>query len=446
MKVRNLKGIAPVHNLALQFISVLTSRGLQKIINLIIMVILVRLVPVEDFGIYGLFVTTITMAAILGAMGMQEALGYLIGQKPEKAQHYISSATYVLVPSSIIASIAASIWMERSTSIEVMQWLAPAFITLFGKLFVLIAQGNSLGKGSVKDFNLSEALPLVISLVAFSLMYFIKPVPVLYIIWLYALSYFGVSIFYLYKTFSREIKLSKPVKEECISIVRWGVPYAISMFLATANNSVGLYMLREKGMDDAVGHYFVAWQIFNALLNIANALGIVLFSHSARSKDPYEALKDVSRFTSILLWFMLLVGGAAAIVSPWLIPIVFGHKYIDAVPLIQLIFCGMGFVSISRIIYRSISGLGLPYISTALLIPAILVNAATGWLLIDYMGQEGAIIGLILSQIFTMLCYLLILKMKFNVSAINFIVPRMSDILHAVTTTKRMADKLLKRG
>jgi len=107
-----------VRDIALQFISVLTNRGLQRVANLFVIVILARLMTIEDYGTYGLFVTTITLAAILGAMGMQEALAYLIGQKPEKAASYLTSAFLVLLPLCALAVSATIFWLGITTTLS----------------------------------------------------------------------------------------------------------------------------------------------------------------------------------------------------------------------------------------------------------------------------------------------------------------------------------------
>ena len=203
------------------------------------------------------------------------------------------------------------------------------------------------------------------------------------------------------------------------------------MFLAIANNTLALYILNAKGMDHMTGYFFIAWQVFNALLNVANALGLVLFSHSARAHDPLIILKDVSRYTSLLLWFMMGIGSFTALLSPWIVPFVFGSAYSDAVPFIQLIMLCMGFVSLTRVMYRTLGGVGLSYMSTAILFPALILNGFFSWFLIDHLGAIGAVHGLIISQVFTILSYLALVWIKFKLPFYIFIVPNKSDTVAA---------------
>lgn len=435
-----------MHSPLSQFLAVLTNRGLQKGVNLITIVILTHLMSVADFGVYGLFVTTTTLMTIFGAMGMQEALTYLIGQKPEKATTYLVNALIVLFLPCVIAIAASTYWLDRTTAITAWQWVLPVFFTHFGKSFLGVAQGDSLGHNHIRDFNISESFPVLILFLGAGLMVLFGWVDILYPVWMFSLSFFLASLIYLYKTFKGKDDLHISYdRKTSIDLIRYGMPFVFSSFLATANNSLGLYILQEKGLDEAVSHYFIAWQIFNSLLNIANALGLVLFSHTARTKDTVAALQNSARYTSIILWAMMILGGVAALFSPWIVPIVFGSQYAAAVPVIQLIFCGIGFVSISRIMYRTLSGVGLSYICAVLFIPATLINGVASWFLIDAIGQEGAIVALILSQITTVASYLILIKLRFSIPVLPFIIPSRSELKIAYGSVCSYAAKLTFR-
>ncbi|MGH1456454.1 MAG: hypothetical protein ACRBDI_06710 [Alphaproteobacteria bacterium] len=399
---------------------------------------------VEDYGVYGLFVTTVTLASIIGAMGLQESLAFLIGRSAEKAPQYFASAIiYIFLPLGLTSTLAASFWLSFSTIFVFYIWITPALMAVCGRIMLFISQGGHLGVGNIKSFNLSETLPVILLFIGAAVVYPFGKLSVVYFLWIYGVAHFTIGLWYLLNSVVKTAQPFKPELTCAVEVLKQGAPYALSMFLAVANNTLALYILNAKGMENMTGYFFIAWQIFNALLNVANALGLVLFSHSARAKDPQAILKSVSRYTSLLLWFMMGVGSAAALFSPWIVPFVFGADYVDAVPFIQLIMLCMGFVSLTRVMYRTLGGVGLSYAGTAILFPALVLNGLCSWFLIDYFGAIGAVQGLIISQIFTISCYLALVWMKFKLPFYMFIIPNKSDIFGALNSIHKISMKFI---
>ena len=432
-----------MRDLTLQFAGVLSSRLAQRILNLLVIVMLARLLTVADYGTYGIFVTTITLSVTLGAMGLQEALAYLIGRRPEKAGTYFGTALFILIPLIAASGSGAIFWLEISSQIEALLWIGPVLFVITGRLLLLCAQGYSLAIKKMRDFNLSEAIPFAILFLGIGGAFLFEIADLMLAVWLYAGAHFAISIIYALKIIlSKKFLLRANIKHG-IEVLQYGAPYAFSMFLAIANNTAAIYILKAKGLDQAVAFYFIAWQACNAILNISNALGLVLFAHSARSEDASAVLKDTARFASFLFWSMVIVGIVVAILSPVFIPLIFGQSYTDAVPLIQLVMVTMGFASVTRVLYRTIGGLGLPYYSTAFLIPALAINISGSWLLIDIFGQEGAILGLFVSQIFTLICFLGIIKIKFQKPILSFILPTSDDLKLAAEKTRKYVKRIV---
>jgi len=91
-----------------------------------------------------------------------------------------------------------------------MIWLFPVLLALFGRIFLLISQGNSLGKGHIRDFNISESLPVILLLISIGGLFPFGAIEILYVIWIYGFAYFSVSVLYLWKTFKNTGNILKP--------------------------------------------------------------------------------------------------------------------------------------------------------------------------------------------------------------------------------------------
>ena len=228
-----------------------------------------------------------------------------------------------------------------------------------------------------------------------------------------------------------------PEKEVTIKLIKQGLPYALALFLATANNFAGLYLLNSMGLKEEMGYFYMAWQINNAVLNVTTALGIVFFSHGVRSKDPRETLRQVGRLTSLLIWAMLVAAIGGIIFFPYFIPLLLGEAYKQAVPLMIILLCTMPIVSMSRVLYPTLGGLGLPYISMILLVPTLFVNILASWLFMSEWGVIGSVYGLASSQLILAVGYFIIIRVKIRFISEGISHSAMSDIKNAASKVKR---------
>lgn len=426
-----------MRELVIQFISVLSSRVLQRALNLGSIILIARALSVSDYGVYGIFVTTVTLAISIGSLGLRQAVAYFMGQDPEQEKQIVNTAISLIMPLTIVAAISATLWLQVSRP-EIDQRLFPPIITaLTGHMLILIAQGKNLGRGWIMAFNVYEAMPFALLLVCVVCATYFFNLSIESAIWLYASSYLLTGVAAYIRSLFESHCSAFPDKELAIKLVKQGLPYALALFLATANNFAGLYLLNAMGLKEETGHFYMAWQINNALLNVTTALGIVFFSHGVRSKDPQETLRQVGRLTSLLVWAMLFAAIAGIIFFPYVIPLLLGEAYKQAIPLMIVLFCMMPIVSMSRVLYPTLGGLGLPYISMVLLIPALFLNILASWFFIAQWGVIGTVYGLAVSQFVLAAGYFIIIRVKFGLSPAVFLIPAPADIKNAALKIKK---------
>ena len=155
-----------MRDLALQFLSVLSSRVLQRLLNVGAIFLIARVLSVSDYGIYGIFVTTVTLAITLGSLGLRQATAYFMGQNMDQEKLVVNTAISISIPLTIIAAIAATLCLQSSRP-EINQPLFPPIIAaLTGHMLILIAQGKNLGRGWIMAYNIYEAMPFALLLAA----------------------------------------------------------------------------------------------------------------------------------------------------------------------------------------------------------------------------------------------------------------------------------------
>lgn len=423
--------------LTFQFLSVLTSRGLQKVLNAATIFLLARLLTVEDYGLYGLFLTTAMLASSFCSCGIRQAIAYFTGRNLIQESEIVASGLVLSMPLTMFSSVGTLVWLLMTRPEIPLGWAIPILCISFGLMLIQVAQGRNLGQGEINSFNLYETAPFAITLLGIGISSITDTSTVATIVYAVSLSYFMVGIFAIWKTI-RDINEKLHFHFGHMSVLlKQGLPYALAATLALGNNTVSLYLMNMKGLVVEAGLFFMAWQFYNALLNVINALGVVFFSHGTRAKTPQHALRDVARLTSFLLWFMLVGGIAGALLAPWIIPFVLGSQYEPAVIYIQILLCAMPAASLSRLLFPTLGGVGSPYLSMLPLIPALLINICLSWFWLDTIGIMGSIAALIISQLVMATGYLFIVHRKFQLSPWPFLIPSQEDAIKLLSKTKR---------
>jgi O-antigen/teichoic acid export membrane protein len=102
----------------------------------------------------------------------------------------------------------------------------------------------------------------------------------------------------------------------------------------------------------------------------------------------------VKRYTLLDLWLSLLIVVPLFLTASWIIPLLFGNAFTDAVVITYLILPGTVFLSVRRVLAEGLRGLGHPGIGTVAEIVAL------GWLIaalavcLPLFGVRGAAIAM----------------------------------------------------
>jgi O-antigen/teichoic acid export membrane protein len=144
----------------------------------------------------------------------------------------------------------------------------------------------------------------------------------------------------------------------------------------------------------ALGTYVVGIAITNLPSFVSKSVGVIAFPTVAAEKDTATAQKMVKRYTLLDLWLSLLIVVPLFLAAHWIIPLLFGNDFKDAVVIAYLVLPGTVFLSVRRVLAEGLRGLGHPGIGTVAEIVAL------GWLLaalavcLPLFGVRGAAIAM----------------------------------------------------
>jgi len=150
--------------------------------------------------------------------------------------------------------------------------------------------------------------------------------------------------------------------------------FAVSLFLITFQGRVGVFFLSGADGTAAAGQFFAAQRACEIFLELATAVGLVLFSDTARkgaTKEGFEKARKTA--TTMALLFLVLGAGAAAVAGP-AVNILLGPAYADAVGPFRILALGLAAAAYVRLMNSVVAGAGKPWISGGVVVVGLSVN------------------------------------------------------------------------
>jgi O-antigen/teichoic acid export membrane protein len=175
------------------------------------------------------------------------------------------------------------------------------------------------------------------------------------------------------------------------------IPHALG---AVAMNSVDRFALGSSIGPAAVGRYYVAVQLATVLVVVATALNQAwlpwLYERLARNDDG--ARRAVVKATYAVFALIAAGGAGLALLAPWLVPLVAGPGYDEAIGILRLLgpasaFGAMYFFVAGYLFYEKRAGL----LSAVTLTVALVQIALTFWL-VQVGGTQGVATATLLSM------------------------------------------------
>jgi O-antigen/teichoic acid export membrane protein len=103
---------------------------------------------------------------------------------------------------------------------------------------------------------------------------------------------------------------------------------------------------------------------------------------------------------------------ALFVLSPYVLPAIWGEKFQPSVMVIQYILPGILFISIYRVLSSRLAGIGKPQISIYVFLPALIVNVLLNLWWIPIYGAFGAVLATNVS--YTNHCYIFVYRRLFT--------------------------------
>ncbi len=381
----------PKRSFAKDITGVLGSNVFAILIGFLIDVVISRQLGPEGRGLYASVLVVPLLVVSFMMMGVRRSAVFHIGKQIYSNDRTVSGIVQVLFITALLAMFVSSLsflyFRPKGLTIPL---ILLAVCSIPVRLILSYASGIYLGREQFRRSNLINWLPLFLNLIGVLLFVVVFQWSVAGGLLALLLSNLLVAILSLYHIFT-EYRISfKPEKEVILSLIKLGVVYAIALLIMQLNYKVDILLLQKLSTLDQVGYYSLGVAISDKLWQLPTAMGVVVLSRTANMPDEASLNQSVSRLLRVSFVLVFMAATILWIVIPYLLPFVFGGKFIPSVAVVRAMLPGILIFVLPRILNSRFAGKGQPIVLIAIFLPALVINVLLNLIWIPRFGGVGA--------------------------------------------------------
>jgi lipopolysaccharide exporter len=380
-------------------------------------IVLARLLTPDDFGIVAMTSSIYALVELLRAFGFDTVL---IQNQGATKEDY-NTAWTIQVIFSLIASTIVLLISELASDFYGDQRLLPALN--FIALIFLVNGFNNIGIVNFRKnmtFNKEFSFHLSIKLIGFCV-----TIPLAFLLKSYWALLYGMlatnvaSVIMSYKMEEFRPRITLIAWKKLLGFSSWLFINNILTFISSHSQN---FILGKTSGSESLGSFSIAKEISTlttaqlvAPINRAAYPGYSKVAHDIeRLKDSYFKV-----LSHIILFAVPSAIGVSAI-SPLLVPVLLGQKWIEIVPLIQIIALASIFRSITTNSHYVFLAMAKQRLTTLLLCIYLLIFIPLLLWLTSEKGATGAAIAIFIASLIIFPINLLVLKKQINFLWENF--------------------------
>lgn len=375
-------------------------------------IVLARFLGPSDFGLLTIAVTTLVLIADMADIGTNTGLirfvsSYLTTNK-EKAWQYLKLSLGIKLAAWIVVFLAL-FFLSPVLAGQVFhkeELVLPLKLVAFGVGGALLFTfATSCLQAYQKYFLWSivsittNAIRLIAILI---LIYFAQLNVVNSLVSYITLSFFGffVTLFILP---TRNILQAKTDKNLLKELLRYNAPVAIFSLIAAVSARLDTFLNAALLTTREVGIYGAANQLVQFMPQLVSALGLVSAPKFA-SFDSNEKMLSYFKKFQLLVLGLAFLGILAIPIAIYLIPVLFGVSYQEAILPFVILFLGQLIFLLSIPVHHGvIFYFGRPDVFIWVSLGHLAIIGGIGYLMIQSFGMIGAAVTVFLGMIFNFL-------------------------------------------
>jgi O-antigen/teichoic acid export membrane protein len=409
-------------------LGVFNSNIFSIVAGLLFSVILARVLGPEKFGTYSALIIIPMIVLSLTHLGIRGSAIFHVGKGEFDKDQLVSSVVLLLIISSLLGIVisALSYWIYNEPSFTMMM-IGLVLLVIPGRLAIVYLGGVFLGNDEINKANQMNWITNAIHLAMVVLLVWLLSMEILGAIISFMISGTIVAIYglvLLRKDYKIKLRFHKKI---IISLLRLGILFSVAFFILQLNYRIDILLLDKLRSATEVGIYSIGASIAEQLWQLPLAVGIVVFSRTANTKDRTEMTHTTGVLMRLSFLFSIVAAAIMYFLVPVFVPLIFGDEYIPSIRIIQLILPGIIMVVLFRILSGHLAGMGRPEVTLYVFLPALVINVLLNlWWIPEY-GGEGAAMATNVSYIFGTLGYIIVYSRILKVPIKDILLIKKSD-------------------
>jgi len=420
---------------------VFTSNVIAIAVGLIIGIIISRTLGPQGKGIYSSILVLPIIFISLSLLGTRQTTIYLIGHQKYPVEKIISNLIIILLISSIIGILICIIYYVFFEHL-VFSFYSVIIILITIPFVLVINYSGSifLGLENFRMANILKWVTAILNLLFVLFFLFLKKLSITTALVSISLPNIIIAVLSLIYI-SKEYKIIlKPDKLIIKGVLSKGLGFTIALLVIQLNYRLDIILLQFLSNMQEVGFYSIGVSVAENLWLFPTAVGIVINSISAKTHDVKILNEDISRLIRITFLCVFILSVLLYFVVPFFLPLFFGEKFYNSVPIVRILLPGILFFVIVRILSSFFAGIGRPNVITIIFLPALILNIGLNFYFIPIWGGIGAAIATNISYIIGAIAVLIVYLKLVKTSFIEMFTYRKSDFVF-ITHIKNFIQK-----
>jgi O-antigen/teichoic acid export membrane protein len=372
----------------------LTTRVLLLPLGLVTTVMVTRALGPEGRGELAVATTLAALAVQLSNLGLPTSNTYVVARHPQRLAAVSANA---LVASAVLGGLSALVLWGVAAAFP---RLAPAHASLLALcllwvplgLAYLLAQNLLIAVQQVRAGNRVEIVQRVAGIALLAV--------VIAAGWASAATAFGASLLALVLALLLVIapllrRIQAPLRADRALFAEhlgYGLRSYFTGLCAWLMLRIDLLMVQYMRGPEEVGYYSVAVGMADLIYMLPSTVGALLFPRLSAMATREEQWRGAVRMTLLMLLALAPVALAASLLAPWLTRLLFGERFLPAVP--AFVWLMPGIVAYGSAFASSfLLSVGLPWPVLAWWAGFVLLNVGLNLALVPRLGFVGASIS-----------------------------------------------------
>ncbi len=410
---------------------VLLTRFVMRAANFAVFILLARSLDVGAFGFYGYVMSTALVLAIALDLGLRQSGAAAIGREPEAGA---AVATHLVALWVVLGALGvAACWLMLDSGGYVAGY--GAGLALLGALNVApmlllrTGQGIFLGRGELGRLNRSELISRAVVLAGTGALWATGRLDLTAAIWTLLAAHALAALYLLAQVAPGLRPRTLPQPRLVGRMLRRGGEFWVATLLLILLGRIGFWVVSWRLGDEALGLYFGAQRLGEILVEVATAVGIVIFSYGVRAPDTRASAADAVRIARLVTAAMALVALAAALLARPILGLALGPEYAVEPTAFRLVMLGALASSFTTMLYPCLSAQGLARFGILAFGLGSAVAALAFTVLTPRFGLAGAGAAFALAQLAAVAVIVFSYRRRFGFPVASVLLPQREDAL-----------------